>query len=103
MELGEIYSVCDELLGMPGVMLSGSKSAPAERRMVWNANIVISGKPPVKVWFGDLSITDSNDKLQELANRTGKTVFILREMDARFDTERKPRLENAVEIYEPLT
>lgn len=102
-----------ELLGRPGAMLSGSKTAAPERRVVWNANVLIdqpNGKfsifpakrvSPVKVWFGDLSITESEAKLQELANRFGQKVYVLREMDARFDTEANPRIDEAVAVFEP--
>ena len=110
------FTAAWELLGRPGAMLSGSKTAAPERRVVWNANVLIdqeqnSGRlhdllagrtvKPVKVWFGDLSVTESEAKLQELANRFGQKVYVLREMDARFDTEANPRIEEAVAVFEP--
>ena len=92
------YDLADELLGRCGKMLSGSKQASAERRIVWNANVLAGTS---KIWYGDLSITDSQEALQELADKLDTTIFVLREMDCRFDTEELPRFENAVEIFEP--
>ena len=54
-----------------------------------------------KVWFGDISITESAGPLQALANMTGQTVSVLREMDARFGSEKKPDLRLAIEQFQP--
>jgi len=94
----EAYHLVDELLGRPGRMLSGSKTAPAEKRVVWNANVIAGDE---KIWYGDISITDSEENLQELANKLGEKIYVLREMDARFENEKKPRLDQAVATFEP--
>jgi hypothetical protein len=93
-----LYGLADELLGPCGRILSGSKTAPPEMRVVWNGNVLV-GKS--KVWYGDISLRDSAPKLQELADRAGETVSVLREMDARFGSERNPDLSRAKAQYKP--
>lgn len=92
------YEVAEELLGRSGAMLSGSKSAPAEDRVVWNANVLAN---KMKIWHGDISITRKEKELQTLANDLGVKIYVLREMDARFDTEANPRIKDAVATFEP--
>ena len=89
----ELIDVVDEILGPCGKMLSGSKIAPPGQNVVWNANVCVGSR---KVWFGDLNVTKSEDKLKALAKLAGEPVYVLREMDARFNNEAKPLLENAV-------
>lgn len=71
-----------------GRMLSGSKFAPKGQVCVWNANIVT--KSQGKVWFGDVSITKDAKVLKEIATEAGEPLYVLREMDCRFDTEKDP-------------
>lgn len=92
------WDLASELLGSPGVMLSGSKRAPEAKRVVWNGNVLVDR---IKVWYGDISLRDKEQKLQALANETGKTVHVLREMDCRFEYEQNPQIQNAVASYEP--
>lgn len=91
------------VLGYPGRLLSGSKIGYESRypnhKIVFNGNLVIEGQG--KVWFGDLNLTLDGDKLQRLANESGAKVYVLREMDARFKTEDKPLIGNAVATYTP--
>lgn len=94
----DLYTLADELLGPCGRMLSGTKTAPPERRVVWNGNVLV-GK--TKVWYGDISLTDSEDQLQQLADRAGEIVSVLREMDARFGSEKNPDLRRAVASFMP--
>lgn len=96
--MNDPYDVAVDLLGYPGRMLSGSKTADAELQVVWNAN-VLAGR--TKIWYGDISITRSADSLQDLADILNETIYVLREMDARFDTENDPRLDAAVAVYNP--
>jgi len=51
--------------------------------IVFNANIVT--KKSGKIWFGDLDLTISNKDLQLIANELKEDLYILREMDARFE------------------
>ena|ERR1035437_4708888 len=67
-----------------GRMLSGSKISPLGQKCVWNANIVT--KSQGKVWFGDVNITKDGPLLKEIAAEAGEPLYVLREMDCRFDT-----------------
>lgn len=90
------------ILGFPGRMISGSKSGYRMRfpdnRPVFNANVCVESG---KIWYGDLDLTLDGDKLQGLANELGERVYVLYEMDARFENEERPLLGQAVETYEP--
>lgn len=88
------WDIAEEYLGRPGRMLSGSKTAPKGKRVVWNANVCT--RENGKIWFGDLNVTDSLDKLIELSIRLNTTVYVLYEMDARFDNELNPKFGDAV-------
>ncbi len=83
-------------LGFPGRLLSGSKLAYEQAHpghvVVFNANLMVDGQ---KVWYGDIDITVDEAALKAIAQALGK-VHILYEMDARFETEASPVLENAV-------
>jgi hypothetical protein len=67
-------------------MVSGSKIAPKGHKCVWNANIVT--KSQGKVWFGDVDITKDGPVLKEIAAEAGEPLYVLREMDCRFETEK---------------
>lgn len=83
------------IFGYAGAMLSGSKQARPGHVVVWNANVCT--REHGKVWFGDIDLTDGGyEKANALADKLGVTVYVLREMDARFENERKPKFENAV-------
>ena len=71
-----------------GRMLSGSKYAPKGHVCVWNANIVT--KSQGKVWFGDVDITKDGHLLKDVAAESGEPLYVLREMDCRFDTASDP-------------
>jgi len=72
-----------------GRMISYSKSEYRDHfpdnKCVFNANIVT--KSEGKIWYGDLDITVSFEKLQKIAAALGEPLYVLREMDARFGTE----------------
>lgn len=94
-----LYEVADTLLGACGAMLSGSKTAAPERQVVWNGNVLVGTE---KVWYGDISVVEKADELQQLANHADDIVSVMREMDARFlkDGE-KPDLKRAVIQFVP--
>ena len=83
-----------------GRMISGSKSGYNQRFpnnvVVFNANICT--QEDGKIWYGDLDITRDSASLSSLAQSLGKEVYVLREMDARFDNEAKPKFERAVAV-----
>lgn len=90
----EIWDIAEEILGRPGQMVSANKTAPKDQEIIWNANVCT--REHGKIWFGDLNVTKDSDKLTDLAIRLKTTVYVLREMDARFDNELNPRFDEAV-------
>jgi hypothetical protein len=85
-----------------GRMLSGSKSFYNQQNpnniVVFNSNVVVDGN---KVWHGDLDITKDLDKLFKISKTLNKDLYILREMDARFENEGKPNINNYVAKFSP--
>ena len=90
-----------ETLGYHGKMISGSKSGYSSSKPknlpVFNSNVIasLSGEL-VKIWHGDIDITLSIEKLKELSTHLDAEIYVLREMDARFENENNPRIENFV-------
>jgi hypothetical protein len=84
-------------LGGSGRMIANSKSGYSNEHpghvAVFNANVCVAAG---KIWHGDLDLTRDESKLGELASRTGQTVYVLYEYDARFENERSPLLRSAV-------
>lgn len=74
-----------------GRMIAFSKSTyimnKKNHQAIFDANIITSEG---KIWWGDLDLTDDSDKLQAIADEIGKTLYILRKMDYRFDKENRP-------------
>ena len=68
-----------------GRMISAYKDSPPGCKCVFNANLVSPMEG--KAWHGDLNLTREGDKLKEVAKASGETLYILREMDCRFNTE----------------
>jgi hypothetical protein len=72
-----------------GRMVSGSKSGYSSQYpnnfVVFNANIIIPNEG--KVWYGDLDLTKDGNILKEVANECNTAIYVLREMDARFENE----------------
>ncbi len=97
-EISSPTQVINETVGGIGRMIAGMKIAPKGHICVWNANIIVDGK---KVWYGDLDLTKDAKKLQTCADTIGKPLYILREMDARFDTANAPKLDRAVAVIQP--
>ena len=85
------------ILGMPGRMISASKSmystAYPGNVVVFNSNICTKEG---KIWYGDIDVTLDEAKLNELADAIGERIYVLREMDARFENEGIPLLDKAV-------
>lgn len=83
----------------PGRMISGTKHSPAGHVCVFNANICT--RKAGKIWFGDLDLTTDADDLKRLAAEKNETIYVLREMDARFMNEGAPLLDRAVATVSP--
>lgn len=90
-----ISKAIEKHIGPVGRMISSSKTAPKGHLCVWNGNIIIDGR---KVWYGDIDVTKQAKSLAKLAKEIGKDVYVLREMDARFDNEANPDLSRAVHV-----
>lgn len=102
MSTEQIKKKVESILGWPGVMISGSKSGYRKfypnNLAVFNSNVCLKSG---KVWHGDLDLSESKITLQNLANQLKEDVYVLYEMDARFENEKTPRLERAVAIFHP--
>ena len=96
----DVQEIARGILGFPGVLVSSSKVAYVSKYgthiTVFNANVCTLSHG--KVWYGDIDITVSGNKLIELADRLNEDVYVLREMDARFGNEGSPLFENAVAV-----
>ena len=83
-------------LGPNGRMLSGSKSSYRSARpnnfVIFNANLCTKEG---KLWYGDIDLTESQDLLVDLAKSLNQTVYVLHEMDGRFENESSPKLKKA--------
>ena len=93
-------------LGFMGRMISGSKSFYCsqypDRKPIFNANIITSEG---KVWYGDLDLVTDKKVLQDIADTLGESIYVLREMDARFGTEEEDvqiMISKAVGIFTAL-
>ena len=75
--------------GLCGRLVDNSKS---QKNVVYNANIVVGNK---KVWFGDFYKHETY-KLDLLAQILDEDVYLLNEMDCRFETENNPNINKAI-------
>jgi hypothetical protein len=86
-----------QTLGWDGRMISWSKSGYRERHLdhvaIFNANVSLEQG---KIWHGDVDLTLDEQKLHAFSERIGETVFLLYEMDGRFENEGQPLLERAI-------
>lgn len=85
-----------ETVGHEARMISYSKSGYHERHpdhvALFNANVCVDTG---KIWWGDLDLTLDEPKLVDLAQRLGKTVYVLAEPHGRFEHEDAPLLDEA--------
>jgi hypothetical protein len=74
---------------LSGRMLSYSKSGYRDKfpdnEVYFNANIFVLGEG--KIWYGDIDITKEKEQLENVAREIGKDLYILSEMDGRFENE----------------
>lgn len=86
---GDIYQIFATNKLMLGRMISGSKSTYYQENpnnlIVFNANIVIETRG--KIWHGDLDVTVDFQNLKKVAETLEEPLYVLREMDARFEHE----------------
>jgi hypothetical protein len=72
-----------------GRMISFSKSDYRDKNpnsvCYFNANIVTAKEG--KVWYGDLDLTKDGESLKTIAEETNTIIYVLRELDCRFENE----------------
>lgn len=81
-----------QILSYEGRMIGDSETR------IKNANICTDDR---KLWFGDVDLKKDAKKIQQIAEGLNKKIYVLREMDARFENEKKPLLERAKAIFSP--
>ena len=95
-------SLCMQKLGYPGRMISGSKTgyrnSHPDNLALFNSNLCTDEG---KIWYGDIDVSKSKNDLQEIADKTGKNLFVLFESDGRFDCEKNPLLKKAAVVFRP--
>ena len=95
----KIEKTVEFFLGHKGHMVGGSKSIYSydhpNNFVIFNANLVID---KTKVWYGDIDLTLSIDNIKQLAEELNTDLYILYEMDARFENETSPLLDKAAVI-----
>ena len=98
----DLSNIAESHLGMSGRMISFSKSGYIQRNpkhiVIFNSNICTEGG---KVWQGDIDVTLSRDAISDLAQEIGSKVYVLYEMDGRFENEESPKLDRAVVTFFP--
>lgn len=74
---------------MMGRVISYSKSDYRDKNPIsvcyFNANIVTAKEG--KIWYGDLDITKDGETLKAIAEEIGEIIYVLRELDGRFEYE----------------
>lgn len=92
-----------ENLGNVGNIVGFSKSGYVERNpknlVIFNSNLCT--KEDGKVWFGDLDVTKKKEELIKISQTLGKELYVLFEMDGRFENENKPLLHRYVVKFNP--
>lgn len=72
-----------------GRLISYSKSGYMnkfpENEVYFNANIFVLGEG--KIWYGDIDVTKEKEQLERIAKEIGNDLYIIREMDGRFENE----------------
>lgn len=95
--IGDKCKNASKILGPCGAIISGSKSGYVERNpdnlAVFNSNICTEEG---KIWWGDLDVTLSQSKLSDLAFEIEEDIYVLYEMDGRFENESSPKIGNFV-------
>lgn len=76
-----------------GRMIGFSKSYYREthpdNKVVFNANIFTLEDG--KIWYGDLDLTLDETELKKVAQEIGKKLYVLYEMDGRFENEEQSK------------
>jgi hypothetical protein len=98
-----LTELINKTIGWNGRMISGSKSGYRDRHptnlAIFNSNICTEGGN--KVWYGDIDLTVSKNDLLTISAESNEKLYVLYEMDARFENEEAPKLERAVAVFSP--
>lgn len=74
-------------------MISFSKSFYREEypdnEVYFNANVFTLEDG--KIWYGDLDLTLDTEKLKDVSKEIGKKLYVLYEMDGRFENEKQSK------------
>ncbi len=54
--------------------------------VIFNANIFTLEDG--KIWHGDIDLTTEKEKFEEVAKELGRDLYVLRELDGRFENEK---------------
>jgi len=97
-----VEQLINEKIGWAGRMISGSKSGyrvlHPNNFAIFNSNICTKNG---KIWWGDIDLTKSKQDLLDIAESAGEEIYVLFEMDGRFENEDSPKLDKAVVIFYP--
>jgi len=100
MKHNDYSHIISDKIGIIGEMCGGSKTgyrnSNPDHLVVFNANIIVNGE---KVWFGDIDISIHRISLQTIAVEENIDIYILREMDGRFEYEDDPQINKAVAVF----
>jgi len=98
----EIETKVFAIMGFPGKMLDPSKSNYSDKHsthvVFYNANLFTNDQ---KIWFGDIDVTISQPQLAEVARVMKTYIYVLREMDGRFENEENPNIMKAIFTIQP--
>jgi hypothetical protein len=94
-------SIATSILGFEGKVISWSKSGyrteNPENLAIFNANIIEkTEKGYEKIWYGDIDITLDYEKLIRISECLDTEIFVLYEMDARFERELAPNVSSFI-------
>lgn len=92
----------NEKIGWAGRLVSGSKSSyrmnHPDNFVIFNSNICTKIG---KIWCGDIDLTKSKQDLLDIAEATGEELYVLFEMDGRFENEDSPKIDMAAAVFYP--
>jgi hypothetical protein len=88
-----------KFFGNSGRMVGGSKTIYRDEHpddlVIFNANLAT--KEDGKIWYGDINLSEDLEKLVALAKKLGRRIYVIREIDARF--EKEPIVDGDYEAY----
>lgn len=86
----DLQAAFEIAFGPCGRLLSLNKSKPD---VIYNANIFVCD---MKVWYGDFDKNKDITIIKIISLLLRKPIYVLREMDGRFEYESAPRIDKAV-------